>query len=229
MNEDYTLEGLEAMLSNYHRLEGNDYKIEVDRFLESNLVAEDMAVYISLHYSLELSDLQIVRLLDRKISLLTLKELREEVLECLEAFLRGFKTKKVKVFKEFNAPDLEGHLMLLRENIISPMYISHSVVREVNERLAKLGDDNSKILLEQEAGYFRPNNLDENYWDEKPLRIYKTNDFGHKTAYNDEFYKRDYNNNVSLTLDMTMTEEMNYGNTKASLPKNRGKDTNGNY
>jgi len=205
MNEEYTLEGLEAMLLNYHKLEGNDYKIEVDRFLASDLITYDMAIYISMHYALELTDLQIVRLLGEGYSLLDMKEAREEVLECLEAFLRGFKTKKVKYYKEFNAPDIEGHLKLLKAGVISPMYISFSVTKEVNERLAQMGDDNSKVLIEQEAGYFRPNLSEENYWDEKPLRIYKTNDFGHKTAENDEFYKRDMANRVTPTYDVDVT------------------------
>lgn len=125
-NEIYKVKEIKPLLGNYHKLP-TEIKVDVDRALESELMDGTMYLFIALHYHHGFSLMTSAKYMG--LSLKEVMALNEEVLECVEAVMNGYRAAKRKQKNKHSCQTTScspiGWSALLLEQAISPFDVDH--------------------------------------------------------------------------------------------------------
>lgn len=121
-NSIYKAKEIKPILANYHKL-SIEVKIDVDRALESTLIDGQMYLFLALHYHHGFSLMTSAKYMG--LNLKEVLELNDEMLECVEAVMNGYRTAKNKHSCETTcAPSVVWSELLLGQ-YISPFDLDH--------------------------------------------------------------------------------------------------------
>ena len=195
----YNPQTIGILLEHYYQIENNinfrHLKYDLDNALVSERLTGDMRRLLFVKYNLELNIQQALRVLN--IDFRTYIETQEHALVILSQECEQF---------ELNCGEHVGGYMI---DIFEQLeYKTANVMRikpkDTEGLLYELGDN----LMLSAFGVIEDNREYTDDISSKNKDIYITNDSGRKTSDNDEFYRKDYNNQVFLGDESLLIAEL---------------------
>lgn len=196
----YNPETIEILLEHYYQIENNinfrHLKYDLDNALCSERLTGDMRRLLFVRYYLQLNVQQALRVLN--LDFRTYIELHEHALVILSQECEQF---------ELNCEEYIGNeymidiFELLEFKTVNVMSIEP---KDTEGLLYELGDN----LMLSAFGVIEDNRTYTDNINSKNKDIYITNDSGRKTSDNDEFYRKDYNNQVFLGDESLLIAEL---------------------
>lgn len=195
----YSPETIEILLEYYYQIENNinfrHLKYDLDNGLVSERLTGDMRRLLFVRYNLELNIQQALRVLN--IDFRTYIETQEHALVILSQECEQF---------VLNCGEHVGGYMI---DIFKQLEYKTANVMKIEPKdteglLYELGDN----LMLSAFGVIEDNREYTEDINSKNKDIYITNDSGRKTSDNDEFYRKDYNNQVFLGDESLLIAEL---------------------
>lgn len=196
----YSPESIQILLEHYYQIENNinfrHLKYDLDNALCSERLTGDMRRLLFVRYNLQLNVQQALRVLN--IDFKTYIEQHEHALIILSQECEEF---------ELNCEEYIGNEYMI--DIFEQLeYKTANVMRieplDTEGLLYELGD----YLMLSAFGVIEDNRKYTEDINSKNKDIYITNDSGRKTSDNDEFYRKDYNNQVFLGDESLLIAEL---------------------
>ena len=195
----YNPQTIQILLEHYYQIENNinfrHLKYDLDNALVSERLTGDMRRLLFVRYNLQLNIQQALRVLN--IDFRTYIETQEHALVILSQECEQF---------VLNCGEHVGGYMIdiFEELEYKTANIMSIEPRDVEGLLYELGDN----LMLNAFGVIEDNREYTDDISSKNKDIYITNDSGRKTSDNDEFYRKDYNNQVFLGDESLLIAEL---------------------
>lgn len=197
--DNYTIEVVAVLLETYRELEDNDglleYRLDLEEGLHTSLLTGEELEYIALVYSYGLTPVQYLNLTGNTLE--RFEELKESLLNKLEAVMNGYKAPKEDRPKN-KATTLSQTTMNLHTQKCNPFSTNREALTALLVWLAADGDSLAKTALKL-AHDGRP------YTEDETVEAYNCYPVAHPgetmTNDNDGLYKKDHRAEVSWGED----------------------------
>lgn len=195
----YSPETISILLEHYYQIENNinfrHLKYDLDNALVSERLTGDMRRLLFVRYNLQLNMQQALRVLN--IDFRTYIETHEHALVILSQECEQF---------ELNCGEhVGGYMIDIFEHLeYKTANVMRIKARDTEGLLYELGDN----LMLSAFGVIEDSREYTDNINSKNKDIYITNDSGRKTSDNDEFYRKDYNNQVFLGDESLLIAEL---------------------
>lgn len=194
--ELYNKEMIEVLLEEYKYLnELDEHILDFEEALKATIFDEKERLFVFLSFACELNLIQVMKLSNFSFS--EMEEIKDSLLEKLEAILNGYTCEKVE-YEESNAFNLKSMMLEVQTKHIDLYELNREVRMSLIQWLAENNDDLALCALnmKKDEREYKEDVSKESY------NFYEVPDkFWWKNASNDGLYRQDISNNVTFYGD----------------------------